>query len=73
MDNMHERFPMIAHTSSSSAALEGAHAAVIATDWNEFATLDHEFDPMAEAEPVVVDGRRVVDRRDGITYEGLTW
>jgi len=25
------------------------------------------------AEPVVVDGRRIVERRDGLTYEGLTW
>jgi UDPglucose 6-dehydrogenase len=25
------------------------------------------------ATPVVVDGRRIVERREGITYEGLTW
>jgi len=25
------------------------------------------------ADPVVVDGRQIIDRRDGITYEGLTW
>ena len=29
------------------------------------------FDAMAD--PVVVDGRRIIERRDGITYEGLTW
>ncbi len=23
--------------------------------------------------PVVVDGRRVIQRREGIAYEGLTW
>jgi len=26
-----------------------------------------------DQEPVVVDGRRIVERREGITYEGLTW
>jgi UDPglucose 6-dehydrogenase len=25
------------------------------------------------ADPVVVDGRHVIERREGITYEGLTW
>jgi len=25
------------------------------------------------ADPVVVDGRRIIERRGGITYEGLTW
>jgi UDPglucose 6-dehydrogenase len=41
------------------------------TDWPEFADLDSEFDAMAD--PVVVDGRRIISRREGITYEGLTW
>ncbi len=56
---------------SAAAALDGAHGAVVATDWDEFAALDDEFDAMVE--PVVVDGRHVVERCDGITYEGLTW
>jgi len=25
------------------------------------------------ADPVVVDGRRIISRRQGLTYEGLTW
>lgn len=41
------------------------------TALDEFAALDEEFDAMAER--IVVDGRRIVDRREGITYEGLTW
>jgi UDPglucose 6-dehydrogenase len=56
---------------SAAAALEDAHGAVVVTDWDEFAALDDEFDLMAD--PVVVDGRHVIERRDGITYEGLTW
>ena len=70
-EEMREHFPDIAYADSAADALEGAHGAVVVTDWDEFAALDSEFDAMDE--PVVVDGRRVVERRDGITYEGLTW
>jgi UDPglucose 6-dehydrogenase len=69
--NMRERFPDLDCAESAAAALDGASAAVVVTDWPEFADLDAEFDAMAT--PVVVDGRRIIERRDGIVYEGLTW
>jgi len=68
---MRERFPDVEYAGSATAALDGADGAVVVTDWDEFAALDSEFDAMAD--PVVVDGRRIVERREGITYEGLTW
>ncbi len=71
IDPMRERFPEIEYTTTAAEALDGSDGAVVVTDWDEFATLDEEFDAMAR--PVVVDGRRIVQRRDGITYEGLTW
>lgn len=58
-------------TYSDADALAGVVGAVVAIDWDEFAALDNEFDAMAEA--VVVDGRRIIERREGITYEGLMW
>ncbi|WP_439026693.1 UDP-glucose 6-dehydrogenase AglM [Haloarchaeobius sp. DT45] len=61
----------IEYVDSAAAALDGADGCAVVTDWDEFAALDDEFDAMAD--PVVVDGRHVVDRREGITYEGLTW
>ncbi|MFC6863403.1 UDP-glucose 6-dehydrogenase AglM [Halomicroarcula sp. GCM10025817] len=70
-ENMREQYPDLEYADSAAAALEGAAGAVVVTDWDEFAALDDEFDAMAA--PVVVDGRRIVERRDGITYEGLTW
>lgn len=70
-ENMRSHFPDVEYTDSAGEALDGAHAAVVVTDWDEFAVLDDEFDAMAT--PVVVDGRRIVERREGITYEGLTW
>ncbi|MFC7018530.1 MULTISPECIES: UDP-glucose 6-dehydrogenase AglM [Haloarcula] len=70
-ENMREQYPAIEYADSAAAALEEASGAVVVTDWDEFAALDDEFDAMAD--PVVVDGRRIVERREGITYEGLTW
>ena len=71
--DMRERYPDIEFEAAESAqeALDGAHGAAVVTDWDEFEALDAEFDRMAN--PVVVDGRRVITRRDGIVYEGLTW
>lgn len=73
VESLREYAPEVEFEAADSAgeALQGAHGAVVATDWDEFAALDAEFDGMAD--PVVVDGRHVIERRDGITYEGLTW
>ena len=70
-ENMRDRFPDIEYAASSTVALDGATAALVVTDWDEFAALDDAFDAMAE--PIVIDGRRVIERREGLTYEGLTW
>jgi len=70
-DNMRERFPEIEYADSPAAALDDATAALVVTDWPEITELDKQFDTMAT--PVVVDGRRAIDRREGIVYEGLTW
>jgi len=70
-DNMAKQFPDVEYLASPSPTLSGAHAALIVTDWPEFGDLDLEFDLMSNS--VVIDGRRIVERREGITYEGLTW
>ncbi|MFC4438561.1 MULTISPECIES: UDP-glucose 6-dehydrogenase AglM [Natrialbaceae] len=71
IEPMQERFPEIEYAESAADALTDANGVVVVTDWDEFAALDEEFDTMAA--PIVVDGRRIIQRRDGITYEGLTW
>ncbi|CAI49252.1 UDP-glucose 6-dehydrogenase AglM [Natronomonas pharaonis DSM 2160] len=70
-DAMAETYPDIEYADSAAAALDGADAAAFLAGWPAFADLDAEFDAMAE--PVVVDGRRIVGRREGLVYEGLTW
>jgi UDPglucose 6-dehydrogenase len=70
-DEMRDHFPDIEYADSAAVALEGASGAVVVTDWDEFAALDEEFEAMADQ--VVVDGRRIIERREGMQYEGLTW
>lgn len=70
-ENMQAHFPDIKYASTAADALQNAHAALVVTDWDEFAALDEEFDAMAT--PLVVDGRRIIERRDGLIYRGLTW
>ena len=72
VENMRERHDLSFEAAATAAeALAGADAAVVLTGWTEFEQLDEEFDRMDT--PVVIDGRRVVTRRDGIVYEGMTW
>ena len=68
---MREEFPEVEYADSPEAALEGAVAALVVTEWEEVAALDAAFDAMDT--PVVVDGRHAIERREGIVYEGLTW
>ncbi|QLH81515.1 UDP-glucose 6-dehydrogenase AglM [Halosimplex pelagicum] len=72
-ESFDEHYPDIEveYADSAAEALEGARAAVAVTDWDEFAALDSEFDAMAT--PLVLDGRHIIERRDGIEYVGLTW
>jgi UDPglucose 6-dehydrogenase len=70
-ERMRAVVPGVEYVESAVEALDGAVAALVATDWPEFADLDEEFDRMAR--PLVLDGRRIVSARSGIEYEGLTW
>jgi UDPglucose 6-dehydrogenase len=70
-EEMRDRFPNIEYADNAADALADSSGAVVVTDWDEFAALNSEFDAMAT--PVVVDGRHIIERREGITYEGLTW
>jgi UDPglucose 6-dehydrogenase len=60
---------------SAAEALDGADAAVLVTEWNEFAELDWPALSESMARPLVVDGRNFLDagalRDAGFTYEGI--
>jgi UDPglucose 6-dehydrogenase len=57
-------------------ALEGAHATVVVTDWDEFRTLDLErAASLMRKPPLLIDGRNALDVREveaaGIRYRGF--
>jgi UDPglucose 6-dehydrogenase/GDP-mannose 6-dehydrogenase len=53
-------------------AIEGAKAIVIVTRWDEFKALPKLLAGRAEA-PLVVDGRRMLDKRSVPRYAGIGW
>ncbi|AGN00913.1 UDP-glucose 6-dehydrogenase [Salinarchaeum sp. Harcht-Bsk1] len=76
VENMREHFPDLTAADSAAAAIEGADAAVVTTDWDEIEALDSAA-VGGMATPVIVDGRRAIDPAildvEGLVYEGLTW
>ena len=70
-----ELLPRVEMADSAMAALEGADAAVLVTEWPEFAELDWAGVAKRMANPLLVDGRNFLDpegiRAAGITYESI--
>jgi UDPglucose 6-dehydrogenase len=64
--------PELEVTADPYAALEGAHCAVICTEWEEVRSLEPTRMRGAMTFPIVVDGRNALDpeamRRSGFTY-----
>jgi UDPglucose 6-dehydrogenase len=71
----HELLPSVEMAGSSMDALDGADAAVLVTEWPEFAELDWTQVAKRMAHPLLVDGRNFLDpdavRAAGITYEAI--
>ncbi len=67
--------PGIEISGSALDALRGADAAVLVTEWPEFAELDWTEAAKAMSTPVIVDGRNFLDpeklRAAGFSYEGI--
>ncbi|MBA3807136.1 MAG: UDP-glucose/GDP-mannose dehydrogenase family protein [Solirubrobacterales bacterium] len=65
----------IAFADSPMAALQGADAAVLVTEWQELLELDWAQGAAAMAGSLVIDGRNALDpvavRAAGLTYEGI--
>jgi UDPglucose 6-dehydrogenase len=67
--------PGVEMAGSAMEALEGADAAVLVTEWPEFAELDWAEVAKRMSQPLLVDGRNFLDpgavRDAGITYEAI--
>jgi UDPglucose 6-dehydrogenase len=70
-----ELLPSVEMASSALEALEGADAAVLVTEWPEFAGLDWAEVARRMTNPLLVDGRNFLDpeavRAAGIMYEAI--
>jgi UDPglucose 6-dehydrogenase len=70
-----ELLPTVAMRPSALEALDGADAAVLVTEWPEFAELDWTEAARRMANPLIVDGRNFLDpdalRVAGFTYEAI--
>ncbi len=67
--------PTIDLAGSAMDAIDGADAAVLVTEWGEFAELDWGEAATRMARPLIVDGRNFLDpealRKAGFEYEGI--
>ncbi len=71
-ENMKKLFRGIGYYNSAAAALRGADACLIMTEWDEFKSLNKEFDVMENR--LVIDGRHIlVKPGKDIEYVGLCW
>jgi UDPglucose 6-dehydrogenase len=70
-----ELLPAVEFCDSAEAALEGADAAVLVTEWSEFGDLNWPALAKRMANPLLIDGRNFLDpaamRAAGFTYEGI--
>ena len=70
-----ELMPGVDFPGSALAALEGADACVLVTEWGQFAELDWQAAAQAMRGDLVVDGRNALDpaavRAGGLIYEGI--
>ena len=70
-----ELLPSVEFCDSPEQALEGADAAILVTEWSEFADLDWASLAKRMANPLLIDGRNFLDpaklRAAGFTYEGI--
>lgn len=68
---MSRLFGNIKYYSNASDALIDSDGCLIMTEWDEFKSLDKEFDLMKNK--LVIDGRHMLSERKGIKYVGLCW
>jgi UDPglucose 6-dehydrogenase len=70
-----ELLPTVEFAGSAEDALRGADAAVLVTEWAQFAGLDWKTIAEQMANPLLIDGRNFLDpekmREAGLTYEGI--
>lgn len=70
-ENMKKLFGSVEYHSSAQDALRGADACLVMTEWDEFRSLDNEFEVMKNR--IVIDGRHMLTPGKDVEYVGLCW
>lgn len=70
-ENMRKLFSSVRYHSSAEDALSGADACLIMTEWDEFKSLDREFNVMTNR--LIIDGRHMLAPGKDVEYAGLCW
>ena len=75
LDNARRQFPTLNYSTSTVEACAGADVVLLATEWDEFRTLQPgDLDAVVRS-PAIVDGRNCLDgevwRRAGWRYQAL--
>ena len=65
MKSMKKIFPNINYEDDAQKVIDSSEAVLIVTEWEEFKNLDYK-------EKIIIDGRKVLERKD-INYEGICW
>jgi UDPglucose 6-dehydrogenase len=70
-ESMSQLFGNIKYYSNAADALRNSDGCLLMTEWDEFKSLDKEFDFMRNK--LIIDGRHMLAGRKGIKYVGLCW
>jgi len=72
MKNMKKIFQDIEYCKNLGECLKGSDACLILTDWEEFKNLgDSDFSGMRNK--IIIEGRKVLDKKKNGDFEGITW
>ena len=71
-DNVKHKFKGVDYHASAKAALDGADACLVLTEWPEFKNLtDEDFKVMRKK--VIIEGRRIINPEQVTGFEGICW
>ncbi len=71
-DNFRRQFRDVEYTASARAAIEGADACLLLTEWDEFKKLtDEDFKRMKGK--TIIEGRKILDPEKAKQFDGVCW
>ena len=72
MDRMRKTVHNVHYAKTARAALNGADACLLLTEWPEFTALsDKDFRKMRKQ--IIIEGRRILDKKYVSNFEGVCW